>query len=116
MNISAIARICHETNRVLTEYAEDVPMQPSWESISEDMRRSCETGVQFALDYPDATPEQQHEAWCAERRAQGWVFGQVKNIEAKTHPALKPYAELSPETRLKDAVFRAIVCACRKEL
>jgi hypothetical protein len=50
-----------------------------------------------------------------ERLAAGWVYGPVKDPEQKTHPALRPYDELSRETRLKDAVFRAIVRAMGPE-
>lgn len=115
MSIDAhrIAKICHEANRVLTQYAGDVPVQPAWKDSPEEMRLSCVKGVEYALAHPDATPEAQHEAWCQERAAQGWVFGAVKDNKAKTHPALRSYAELRPEVRLKDAVFRAIVLACR---
>ena len=110
-NIDKIAAACHEANRALTAFIKDVPIQPSWDDCGADMQASCIKGVQFALDNPNATSEQQHEAWMKERIEQGWVFGEVKDAEKKTHPALRPYSELSEGTRLKDAVFQAIVRA-----
>lgn len=109
----AIAKACHEANRVLTAFVKDVPMQPPWDCCGADMQESCVRGVMFALQHPDATPEDQHNAWVSERLEQGWVLGEVKDVEKKTHPALRPYAELSEGVRLKDAVFRAIVGAFR---
>lgn len=115
IQIREIARVCHEVNRVLTEYAKDVPVQLPWDCIDEDMRASGISGVRFAIENQNATPEQQHEAWMRERLAAGWVYGPVKDSEKKTHPALRSYSELPPETRLKDAVFRAIVWAMGPE-
>lgn len=107
--VETIARCCHEANRVLTELVGDVAVQPPWEESPEEMRSSSVKGVEYALAHPEATPEDQHEAWCADKRASGWVHGTTKDAAAKTHPALVPYAELAPGTRAKDALFRAIV-------
>ena len=41
-----------------------------------------------------------HEAWSANRRADGWSYGPVRNDEKKQHPCMVPYDEL-PE-REKD--------------
>lgn len=111
--IREIARVCHEVNRTLTAYAEDVPMQPPWEACDSDMKESTIHGVVHALSHPNASPEEQHDVWMRERQQAGWVFGPTKDVEKKTHPAIRPYNELSKETRLKDAVFQAIVAAFR---
>ncbi len=41
-----------------------------------------------------------HEVWSANRRADGWSYGPVRNDEKKQHPCMVPYDEL-PE-REKD--------------
>lgn len=41
-----------------------------------------------------------HEVWSANRRADGWSYGPVRNDEKKLHPCMVPYDEL-PE-REKD--------------
>ena len=51
------------------------------------------------------TPAQSHELWVKERTAQGWVYGEVKDLEAKTHPCLVPYHELSQTDKMKDCVI-----------
>ena len=108
-----IARVCHEANRALTHLLQDVPMQPWWDEIDPDMRASVIKGVEYALEHVEATPEDMHRAWCDERRRQGWTYGETKDPIAKTHPALKDFADLPPGVRSKDAVFRAIIKALR---
>jgi RyR domain len=111
--VEQIAEVCHESNRILTKHVADVPVQPSWAESPEEMRTSSVRGVQFALDNPAASAEQQHEAWAKDKLADGWKYGAVKDAAAKTHPALIPYADLPEGTRRKDALFRAVVAALR---
>lgn len=108
-----IAEVCHEANRALTKLVADVPVQPSWPEAPEEMRVSSVRGVQFAIDHPNASPEDQHRAWCDDKYRDGWTHGAVKDASAKTHPALVPYDCLPEGTRRKDALFRAVVAALR---
>ncbi|HKS27787.1 MAG TPA: RyR domain-containing protein [Pyrinomonadaceae bacterium] len=110
MTIEQIARICHEANGSLCNSIGD-HSQTSWDDAAEWQRESAIKGVQFALDNPDATPSAQHEAWCADKRAEGWTFGETKDAEAKTHPCLVPYDQLPPMQQAKDHLFRSIVHA-----
>lgn len=111
--VEQIAEVCHEANRALTKHVGDVPVQPAWAESPEEMRVSSARGVQFALDNPNATPEQQHEAWSKDKITDGWKYGPTKDAAAKTHPALVPYGELPEGTRRKDALFRAVVAALK---
>lgn len=111
--VEQIAEVCHEANRALTKHVGDVPVQPLWSEAPEEMRVSSVRGVQFAIDNPEASPEDQHRAWCNDKLASGWSYGPVKDAAAKTHPALVPYDRLPEATRRKDALFRAIVAALR---
>jgi len=45
--------------------------------------------------------ENTHDTWAANKINHGWVYGSPKNREAKTHPTLKPYSELSLEEKEK---------------
>ncbi len=38
-----------------------------------------------------------HDVWAQQRIREGWVFGEMRNTERKTHPDLIPYEEL-PES------------------
>ena len=112
MTNEQIAKVCHEANRALCESFGDFS-QRSWEDAENWQRDSAIKGVEFALANPDAGDAAQHDAWAADKRAQGWVFGNVKDAEAKTHPCLVPFEDLPPQQRAKDAIFRAIVRAMR---
>jgi len=39
--------------------------------------------------------ENVHDNWALERMAQGWQWGESRDDQAKTHPDLVPYSELS---------------------
>lgn len=56
-----------------------------------------------------STPEESHENWCNVRKSQGWVYGEVKDLQNKTHPCLVPYEELPERQKIKDLLAQAIV-------
>ena len=43
-----------------------------------------------------------HEVFCEDLRAKGYEWGPQTNEARKTHSALKPYAELPEEERVRD--------------
>ena len=53
--------------------------------------------------------EKNHDDWCKARIADGWVFGEVKNAENKTHPSLIPYHQLPLPERVKNESFLKII-------
>jgi len=108
--IEMIAAVCHEANREWC-IANDDHSQPTWEDAPDWQIGSAIHGVMHALKYPDAKPEDSHQNWMAGKIADGWVYGEVKDPEAKTHPCMVPYAELPEFQRKKDALFLAIVRA-----
>jgi hypothetical protein len=83
---------------------------PEWQ------RQSALNGVAFhltALEKGDEpAPSASHESWLAEKEADGWKYGPVKNPETKEHPCFVPYDQLPVEQRRKDYIFGAIVKAC----
>jgi len=106
---ASIAEVCHEANRALQHITADPAPSPPWADAPAWQRTSAVEGVTAALR--GATPEQLHEEWCALKRQDGWIFGGVKDAEAKTHPCLVRYDQLPEEQKAKDAVFAAIVAA-----
>lgn len=105
MDRIAIARVAHEINRAYCASLGDVS-QPAWEDAPEWQKASALVGVDMHLAKPDATPEQSHESWLAQKTAEGWKFGPVKDAEKKEHPCCVPYAELPAEQKAKDYLFR----------
>ena len=108
--IEMIAAVCHEANREWSAWHGDLDA-PIWSEAPTWQRESAVDGVLHALIYPDATPEQSHQNWMAGKIADGWVYGEVKDPAAKTHPCMVPYDQLPVFQRKKDALFLAIVRA-----
>lgn len=105
-----IARIAHDVNRAYRcALGEDAG--PTWDEAPEWERASVLAGVMFHLSKPWKGPESSHEAWMAHKLAEGWQYGPTKDVEAKTHPCLVPFAELPVAQQAKDFLFRAIVHA-----
>jgi len=71
--------------------------------------KSAINGVEFHLKNPDATPEGSHNSWLEEKIKDGWVHGEVKDPNAKTHPCIRIYDKLPQEQRSKDYIFSCIV-------
>lgn len=110
--VDTIARVCHETNKAFCETQGD-HSQKSWEEAEGWQRESAVAGVYFRLQNPDAVHDAQHNAWMADKIAAGWVYGETKNPEAKTHPCIVPYEQLPDFQQRKDALFCAIVDALK---
>ena len=109
-SIAEIARVAHEINRAYCAALGD-DSQPAWEDAPEWQKDSAMNGVNFHSDNPSAGPEASHESWMSEKELEGWVFGEVKDPEAKTHPCMVPFADLPTEQKAKDYLFRAVVHA-----
>ena len=108
MEIRDIAKVCHDVNRAYCQAMGD-DSRPTWEEAPGWQIDSAVSGVHMHLDNPEATPENSHESWLAEKVAAGWVYGEVKDPERKTHPCCVPYIELPTAQRAKDYLFRAVV-------
>lgn len=110
MDVSDIARVCHEANRAYCETMEDGSQLP-WDNAPEWQRVSAVKGVEFVIDNPGAPASASHGSWLAEKFANGWIYGLVKDVEAKTHPCCVPFEDLMPEQQRKDLLFQAVVLA-----
>jgi hypothetical protein len=45
-----------------------------------------------------------HENWMKDKAADGWVYGEAKDSEKKTHPCMVPYNDLPETQQIKDEV------------
>lgn len=105
-----IARIAHEVNRAYCEALGDFSHE-AWEKAPEWQRKSAIAGVQQLLANPGMSPHDMHEAWMAQKRAEGWKWGPTKDPEQRLHPCMVPFDQLPAEQRAKDHIFRAAVMA-----
>lgn len=110
MNIEAIARVCHEANRVYCLSIGDTS-QLFWGMTPDWQKKSAVAGVQFHIANPDAGPEASHECWLEHKMAEGWVYGDKKCAIKRTHPCCVPFDKLPREQQMKDILFRSIVHA-----
>jgi hypothetical protein len=106
--ILAIAIACHQANKVWCEMNGDFS-QKNWDEAEEWQRESAIKGVTFRQENPEASHDAQHNAWMEDKIADGWVFGEEKNTDLKTHPCLVAFEKLPEFQQKKDALFCSIV-------
>lgn len=110
ISVEDAAGICHAANRALCSALGD-QSQPLWRQAPVWQVESAVHGVEFHLANPDASPSASHDNWLKEKIEAGWVYGDEKDPEAKTHPCIVPFEQLPPEQQAKDHLFRGIVHA-----
>lgn len=118
-----VAMICHDAN---------MGMQKAHESMKADGTGAIPSGpfLYLAPDLLDAavegvrrarrvgaplSPRDHHDEWVKFLTGRGWRYGPDKNPEARTHPNLVPWEELSGEQQDKDRVFLSVVFALSAE-
>ncbi len=102
--IAVLAKMVHEVNRVYCEAIGDHSID-TWDNASDDIKESAISGVKEFLENPEITPEELHEEWMKNKKESGYVYGEEKDDENKTHPCLVDYSELSAANRYKDKLF-----------
>lgn len=104
LNVQMVARICHEANKAYCEAIGDTS-QKHWDEAPDNIKRSAIDGVQKYVDGIVTSPIQSHDNWLEFKHKDGWVYGEVKDVEKKTHPCMVDYYSLPEEQRLKDELF-----------
>lgn len=108
LGIRQIAEVAHEINRAYCASIGD-HSQPAWADAPDWQKKSAIAGVKFTIANPDAMPADSHRSWLDQKYAEGWVWGEVKDPVAKTHPCCVPYENLPLDQRVKDYLFQATV-------
>ena len=67
--------------------------------------------AQLELPVIEALAAACHESFCREREKQGYKLGPVRDDEAKTHPLLKPYEQLSDDDKERNRVTARLTYA-----
>lgn len=115
MTIEQIAKVAHEINRAYC-IALDDDSQLEWEFAPDWQQQSAINGVNFHLSNPEAGADSSHNSWMKEKVDAGWVYGSVKDAEAKTHPCIVPFNELPKEQQAKDYLFKQVVHSLKNQL
>jgi voltage-gated potassium channel Kch len=125
-----LARACHQHYLSIAlrsgKTVETVPVLAGWEDLDDEYREACRAQIvdlgrklsmigcllsprhagapRFAF-HPDELEylaEREHERWSADRRRAGWLWGTERDYQARLHPSLVPWKELSEQERDKD--------------
>ena len=110
IDLEPIAQVVHDAIRAWSAVHGQHAI-PRWADAPDWMQASTLRSVAFVLDYPDASAGDQHRQWMAQRLEEGWVFGEVRDEDAKTHPMLVPFEDLPDFEIKKDLLVAAIVKA-----
>ena len=104
----------YETAR-LQAIAVNAPVVPEvWPERDADFRDQFMKYVSELCDADELpTPEAAHDSWWRAYEAMGWVYGQERDVAARTHPDMVPFSELEQREQDKDAVFLALVLIAR---
>lgn len=103
-----IAEICHEVNRLYCKHGGDTSQRP-WNCAPQWQRDSAVNGVLAIVEGRITKPRDSHENWLAEKKANGWKYGPIKNESTKEHPCMVEFEKLSEYQQTKDRIFFNIV-------
>jgi hypothetical protein len=103
-----IAAAAHAVNAAYCLSLGDDTQKP-WGEAPDWQKESAIKGVEFILENPDAPVSATHDSWTEQKLADGWIYGETKDEEVKTHPCLVPFEELPLEQKAKDHLFAAVV-------
>ena len=109
-NVPMIAKVCHQANKAWCEANGDYSIK-NWEDTPEEILMTIKNGVRNVIMNPKITPEENHDNWVQAKTAAGYVYGEVKCDDKKTHPCMTAYSNLPEIQRKKDAMFISIVKA-----
>lgn len=109
LTVEQIAEVAHAAN---CAYAKAIgEIKPSWSKASDAIKASAIAGVEYRILNPWATPEDQHAQWLNYKQKEGWRYGEVLNVAAKTHPCLVLYKDLPYAQKVKDSLYTNILSA-----
>lgn len=103
-----IAMISHDAIVSLEQYNDDTSKQ-HFNRAPAHYQEDTIKGVQFLLRNPNATPEDLHNNWLADKKAAEWTLGEKTDVRDKTHTRLIPFAELNDLQKQKLAAIVGIV-------
>lgn len=84
----------------------------SWTGLKHGLRKHYVSIARVLLDNPLMDePELVHDVWMVSMLEDGWSRGHFLNMSKKTHPALRPFGQLSGDARRRHRVFVAVVRA-----
>ena len=106
LRIEDIAVVMHEANRAMQLVAGQ-QVDPEWKDAGWRQEATIASIRDMLAGNTDF--KAQHDRWRAERLADGWKYGPVKDPAQKTNPLLVEFEDLPALDRLKDPLRLAIL-------
>lgn len=99
----------YEGARIQADAVNAPVIPPPWADRDDAFRaQCCDVIAMMCGDDRKSDPEELHDDWVRAYEVMGWVYGPVRDADAKTHPDMVPYDELGLAEQMKDAVFVAL--------
>ncbi|AFN39421.1 hypothetical protein [Aeromonas phage AS-yj] len=98
-----IARTAHDAIRRFNLILGDT--DTLWKEEPEKVKRVWTKHVTYIIDHPDSDARTVHELWRNYKEGEGWIFGEDKSRDEKTHPCLTSYDELHEIEKMKYYIF-----------
>ena len=112
-----IARAIYEATRIEANWSKRSIVPEKWEDRDEKFRTQFVEIIDKYLKTDKLpTPSDAHDSWMKSYFDMGWKYGEVRDVDKKTHPDLLPFDELSQDERDKDAIFLAFVWVIKEAL
>jgi RyR domain len=109
------AEFVYEGARIAAAAARAPIVPEPWEQREAAFRAQfLEVIAQQCGPQRSGSPEKLHDDWVRAYQAMGWTYGEVRDVEAKTHPDMVDYWQLDQLERDKDAVFVALCEIARR--
>lgn len=102
-----IAKKAHDSVRMFNYILGD--KDTKWKDEPESVKRVYVKHVLYLIDHPDSDIRTVHELWRKYKHGNGWIFGEDKSNEDKTHPCLVPFDELHEIEKMKYHLFLSTV-------
>lgn len=81
-----------------------------WESVQDGTIKAVNYVISCAANpNSGAVARDLHDHWMLDKITAGWRYGEKKDPELKTHPAMLPFFSLPEHIKVKDLLFRNIV-------
>ncbi|MGE7305780.1 RyR domain-containing protein [Priestia megaterium] len=96
-----VANVNHAYGNVTRNYQRD------WDHLSDEKRKKIRNDIKAYMERGKSF-EHIHSHWVTERAQEGWVFGELFDLQKKQTPYLVPYNQLPQEKRAIDAIIAAI--------
>lgn len=104
-----IAEIAHNTGMLYKAKLKQETI--AWWDAPKYVKDSTLASVEYVMNNPNATGEQQHQAWVKYKKDTGWVWGAEIIALIRTHPNMVAYSELPKHERIKAELFTSVVKA-----